>query len=69
MKKLLFLLFLLPALSFSDSNTVYICTGKYAKAYHKSTDCRGMKACKGETKTVTLEQAQKMGRTPCGYCY
>lgn len=48
--------------------TVLICTGKYSKRYHNS-QCRGMKACKGEQKKVSLSDAKKIGLTPCGYCY
>jgi hypothetical protein len=48
--------------------TVIICTGKYSKRYHNSM-CKGMKACKGERKKVSLEEAKRMGLTPCRYCY
>jgi len=51
-----------------DNATVLICTGEYSHRYH-SHICRGMKACKGEIKEVTLSQAKEMGLTPCGYCY
>lgn len=47
--------------------TVLICTGKYSKRYHNSM-CKGMKACKGERKRVSLSDAKKMGLTACGYC-
>lgn len=49
-------------------STVLICTGKYSKRYHNSM-CKGMKACKGERKRVSLSDAKKMGLTACGYCY
>lgn len=49
-------------------STVLICTGKYSKRYHNSM-CKGMKACKGERKRVSLSEAKKMGLTACGYCY
>lgn len=48
--------------------TVLICTGKYSKRYHNSM-CKGMKACKGERKRVSLSDAKKMGLTACGYCF
>jgi len=48
---------------------VVICNGKTAYAYHKDSKCKGLKNCKGGTKTVTLEKAKEMGRKPCGYCY
>jgi len=51
-----------------DNATVLICTGLHSHRYH-SHFCRGMKACKGETREVTLLEAKEMGLTPCGYCY
>lgn len=47
---------------------VYICEGKYSKRYHSSPNCRGLDNCKGGVEKVTLEEAQKMGRTPCHVC-
>lgn len=51
----------------NTETTVLICTGKYSKRYHNSM-CKGMKACKGERKRVSLSDAKKMGLTACGYC-
>lgn len=51
-----------------EETTVLICTGIYSKRYHNSM-CKGMKACKGERKKVSLSEAKKMGLTACGYCY
>lgn len=48
---------------------VYICTGKYAKRYHRYSDCRGLGSCKGDVELVPLSTAKKQGKTPCGYCY
>ena len=48
---------------------VYICTGKYAKRYHRDSDCRGLGSCKGDVVLVPLSTAKKQGKTPCGYCY
>ncbi len=77
LKKTLLIVLLLPLLSFQNSTEsisetqgkVYICTGKYAKAYHNRTTCKGMKACKGEIKIITLKRAKELNRHPCGYCY
>lgn len=52
----------------NTETTVLICTGKYSKRYHNSM-CKGMNACKGERKRVSLSDAKKMGLTACGYCY
>ena len=48
---------------------VYICTGKYAKRYHKYSDCKGLGSCKGEVLLIPISTAKKQGKTPCGYCY
>ncbi len=47
---------------------VYICTGKYAKRYHKTKSCKGLNNCKGEIRTITFKEASKR-RTPCKICY
>jgi len=72
---LLLFCFLLPILGSAETKetqqketTVIICTGKHSKCYHNKI-CRGMKNCKGETEKVSLSEAKKIGRTPCGYCY
>ncbi|MDU1892236.1 MAG: hypothetical protein E6767_16250 [Dysgonomonas sp.] len=52
----------------NDETTVIICTGKFSKCYHNSM-CRGMKACKGESKKVYLSEAKKMGLRECKFCY
>jgi hypothetical protein len=76
--KLITLLLLLPLLSggsvsgvavTQQETKVIICTGEYSKVYHKTGRCKGLKNCKAEIKTVTLEQAQKLNRRPCKMCY
>lgn len=47
---------------------VYICQGRYSKRYHSSPNCKGLDNCKGGVIKVTLEEAQKEGRTPCHIC-
>ncbi|GHT25231.1 hypothetical protein AGMMS4957_19690 [Bacteroidia bacterium] len=76
MKRVLLLgaMMILPVLMSSvpavpaDEPTVLICTGKYAKKYHKS-QCKGLDNCKGKVIKVTLSEAKKQGKTECGYCY
>lgn len=51
------------------SDTVYICTGKYAKAYHCTTHCKGLDNCSGEIVKMDKYDAQRRHRHPCGYCY
>ena len=71
MKKLLSLFVLVTLLSChsaTKTDSVYVCTGRYAHAYHSSADCRGILACKAEIQTIKLSEAQSAGRTPCHYC-
>ena len=53
----------------SGEKTVYICTGKSAKKYHKSPRCKGLRSCKGDIVEVELSRAEAMGKTPCRICY
>ena len=55
-------------LSASDSK-VFICTGPKSECYHKTRSCRGLKSCSKEIKEVTLAEAKRMNRRPCGFCY
>ncbi|KGO85509.1 hypothetical protein Q765_15925 [Flavobacterium rivuli WB 3.3-2 = DSM 21788] len=68
MKKiLLLLLLLLPIISFTGANDVYICKSKGAKKYHLIKDCRGLSNCKTEISKVTLKEAQGQGKDLCGF--
>lgn len=51
-----------------SATSVYICTGAYAKSYHIKPNCRGLSACKGQIKKVSLGEAQKQGRNACKIC-
>lgn len=48
--------------------TVLMCTGEHAKRYHKKK-CRGLNACKGDIKEVSLTKAKELKLTPCKICY
>lgn len=52
--------------AFSNTTTVYICTGKYAKKYHYKSNCRGLSNCKGEIKSVEYSTI-KNSRSLCGW--
>lgn len=52
-----------------SENTVYICDGPYAEAYHNTPDCTGLSNWSGSVLEVTEQEAIDMGRQPCGYCY
>lgn len=52
-----------------SENTVYVCTGKSAKKYHKSSSCKGLRNCKGDIVVMEKNRAEAMGRRPCRICY
>jgi hypothetical protein len=54
--------------NFHLSDEVLICDSKSAYAYH-SHYCQGLKRCKAEVIKMTKEEAIRIGRKPCGYCY
>ena len=53
----------------SKETSVYICTGKSAYSYHNNRSCRGLNRCNAEIKSVSLEYAKNIGRSPCKICY
>lgn len=74
MKKTDFRLFIFIATAFilllaSCSSDVYVCMGGYARRYHKSSSCEGLRNCGGEIKAMTKEEAQNLHKTPCHICY
>ena len=48
---------------------VFVVMSDNAYAYHKTKSCKAVKQATHEVKEVTLEEAIKMGRKPCGICY
>ena len=50
------------------NDTVYICLGGGAYAFHKRPQCRGLKRCGGVVKAVSRQEAQHSYR-PCKICY
>lgn len=57
-----------PAIVDSEM-TVYVCTGNYASAYHKSKSCRGLGNCKASVKALMRTSAIKGGRKACRICW
>ena len=51
------------------SGDVYVCTGRYAKRFHNDEECKGLQSCRSEIVTMSIEEAENLGLTPCGYCY
>ncbi|HBD94139.1 MAG TPA: hypothetical protein DC057_08210 [Spirochaetia bacterium] len=52
----------------ASEENVYICTGNYSKVYHSIENCKGLRNCKAEIKSVSLSKAKKMGRRACRIC-
>ena len=48
---------------------IYVCTGRHAKRFHCDEDCKGLQSCRSEIVIMTIEEAEDLGLTPCGYCY
>jgi len=67
MKKYLLIILLLPFVSFTAGNDVYICKSKGAKKYHLVENCRGLKNCKAEIVRVALKEAEGQGKDLCGF--
>ena len=68
MKKMIQLCSILMLIT-SCSNEVYVCMGGFARRYHRSESCEGLRNCGGVIKPMTKEEAQKMAKTPCHICY
>jgi hypothetical protein len=63
----LFVLFSIIHSSNIEQPTVYICLGPNSVRYHLTNNCRGLQNCSTELKTVTIEEARKLGRSLCGF--
>ena len=74
MSKSWLILFILSLLIFScsqekeHSNDVMICDSPDAYAYH-NRHCQGLSSCDAQIIKVSVEEAIKMERRKCGYCY
>jgi len=51
----------------SPQLSVYLCNSTGGKKYHYNKSCRGLSSCQHEIIKVTLQEAQKRGKTLCGY--
>lgn len=52
-----------------ENETVYVCHGSTAYAYHRSPNCHQIKKCSVAPKQYTRKEARGLCRTPCGDCY
>lgn len=62
-----FALLLLLLFAKRDNDTVFICDSPSSEVYHLDENCQGLKKCKHEVKTVTLEKAKELKRRLCGF--
>ena len=54
---------------FKSENKVYICTGNQSYRYHKTEYCIGLSKCSQSIEEWSMEEAKRLGRTPCRLCY
>ena len=72
--KILILSFLIAVSALTSSakikpDSVWLCMGKYAKVYHATANCKGLRNCKGQIVKVSLSDAiNKYGRRACEIC-
>lgn len=61
---------LTPFFGLNSNQTVYVCTGSSAYAYHSRSNCSGLNNCKGEIR-YTDEYTARTGlnRKPCCICW
>ena len=52
-----------------DDSCVWICTGPRSRKYHNSKYCKGLRKCSGELKSISISEAESIGRKPCKNCY
>ena len=67
MKTLMLFLFLIADTGPVPTTTVYICSGAKGKKYHLRADCRGLSHCSHRVVKMKLSDAEKEGRTLCGF--
>jgi hypothetical protein len=67
MKTLALFLLLTLQTTQKTSITVYVCSGAKGKKYHLRSDCRGLSHCSHRLIKMKLSDAEKQGRTLCGF--
>ncbi|MBB6499096.1 5-bromo-4-chloroindolyl phosphate hydrolysis protein [Pedobacter cryoconitis] len=63
---LLIILFLINV-NCSTRGMVYVCNSDTAKKYHYKSNCRGLGNCQYKIIQVSLDKAEKDGKTLCGW--
>lgn len=67
MKRILLAIFLTGIMGNGPASTVYVCSGSNAKSYHLKENCRGLSSCQHKISKLSLNEAQKDGKTLCGW--
>jgi hypothetical protein len=65
--KFIYLLLLIVALQKPKPTTVYVCKTPNVKKYHYRKDCRGLSHCTYKIIKTTQAEAEKNGKTLCGW--
>lgn len=67
--KVLAVVFLFNFLSadLPSGETVYLCDSEGGKKYHFTKSCRGLANCEHEIIKVSISEAQRRGKTLCGW--
>lgn len=66
-KVVLLLLMIVLLSSFKPISSVFICGSEGAKKYHFNKNCRGLKSCEHTIYEVSLNKAQQLGLSLCGW--
>lgn len=62
---LLLFALLLAQTKVKRSLLVYLCDSQYGKRYHYTANCRGLRNCNYRTIRITVEEAEKRGKSAC----
>lgn len=49
--------------------SVYVCMSKSSLAYHNRDNCAGLNRCNHEVKSMSVDDAQNLGKRECMKCY
>ena len=52
----------------APAGKVYVCTGPYARAYHKYRECEGLLKCSMDIELMDEAEALDCGLHLCSYC-
>ena len=67
MKTLLLSFLLIISATAPPETKVYVCTGPKVNRYHLTENCRGLTSCHHKLIKTTKAQAEKSGKSLCGW--